>query len=419
MSKNSLYLIIFNNRANLSHQYYLTMINYFQTGNPSECCGCTSCANACPKHCIELTPDKEGFLYPKKNLDACIDCGRCERVCPFSEHYSFETTADPTVYAAYDKEHRAGSSSGGIFYTIAKYVIEERQGWVYGAAFDDNLQLKHIGVNNFTDLQKLRGSKYLQSAMGDTYSQIKTLLKDGHFVFFVGTPCQVAGLRAFLRNKEYDNLLVADLVCHGVPPQTLFNEHVKYLETKHKAKLVSYQFRKADGWGVCEIADFANPKKRKVLPSYELSPYLYSFMYAMTYRESCYECKFAKVPRQGDITLADFWGVEEFFPNIDKSKGVSMVLVNSPQGDFVWRLIEGCIETEQSNLHDGARNNHNLVNVSAKPYLRTTIFKIIENLGYNSVALLYFRPRHYFIKYIKNQLLAVHSKLPIFKSWLR
>lgn len=395
------------------------MINYFQTGNPSECCGCTSCANACPKHCIELIPDKEGFLYPNKNLDSCINCGLCERVCPFSEHYSFETTADPAVFAAYDKEHRAGSSSGAIFYTIAKYVIEKKHGWVFGAAFDEKFQLKHIGVNNLTGLQKLRGSKYLQSALGDTYSQIKILLKDGVFVFFVGTPCQVAGLRAFLHNKEYENLLLADLVCHGVPPQTLFDEHVKYLEYKHKAKLISYQFRKADGWGVCEICDFANPKKRTMLPSYELSPYLYSFMYAMTYRESCYECKFAKVPRQGDITLADYWGVEDFFPDIDKSKGVSMVLVNTPQGTLVWKSIEGIIESVQSNLHDGARNNHNLINVSAKPLIRATIFNTIKDFGYNSVAHQYFRPKYYLLKYIKNQLLALYSKLLIIKSWLR
>ena len=290
------------------------MINYFQTRKVSECCGCSACSNVCPKQCISFQKNDEGFLYPVKDMELCVDCGLCEKVCPFSDNYTFETTKGPKVYAAYDEENRSGSSSGGIFYTLARYAIEDRKGWVFGAAFEDKFQLRHIGVNNMADLQKLRGSKYVQSDMGDCYLQIHKLLKAGSFVFFVGTPCQVAGLRAFLRNKEYENLLLADLVCHGVPPQVLFDEHVKYLERKHNATLVSYQFRKADGWGGCEIADFANPIKHKVLPSYDLSPYLYSFMYGMTYRESCYECKFAKVPRQGDITLADYWGVKEFFP---------------------------------------------------------------------------------------------------------
>ena len=394
------------------------MINFFQTGNASECCGCSACVNACPKQCISFRKNDEGFLYPIKDLNVCIDCGLCENVCPFSDNYTYETPLSPGVYAAYDKENRSGSSSGGIFYTLAKYAIEERKGWVFGAAFEGKFQLCHVGVNNMSDLYKLRGSKYLQSDMRNCYHQIRLLLRDGTFVLFVGTPCQVAGLRAFLRNKQYDNLLLADLVCHGVPPQSLFDEHVKYLVQKHNATLVSYQFRRLDGWGVWEICDFTHPTKSVTLPSYDLSPYLYSFMHAMTYRESCYECKFSKVPRQGDITLADYWGVRNFFPNIDATKGVSLVLVNTEMGRDVWDGLKQSCFCMESNIEDGAQYNGNLVKRSVRPNVREDIYKQIDKYGYRRIAETLFRiPNYTFLRFK-----IFIAELPVFKilrEWIK
>lgn len=358
---------------------------YLLTGNKYECCGCTACEQVCLKSCIQMQQDEEGFFFPLIDRTNCIDCHLCEKSCPFSDNYTFHTTDNPDVYAAYDKENRVGSSSGGIFYTLAKYAIEERNGWVFGTAFDENLQLSHCGVNCMEDLDKLRGSKYLQSKMDDTYTKIKTLLKEGTFVLFVGTPCQVAGLRAFLR-KRYENLLFADLVCHGTPSQKIFDEHKSYLENKHQAKLVSYQFRDGEAWGVCEIADFANPEKRSKLPSYELSPYLYSFMYAMTYRYSCYNCKFACVPRQGDITLADYWGVKEYFPQVDTSKGVSLVLLNTEIGIKIWNEIEQNCISFKSNIKDAAAHNGNLIHKSTEPRNRKDIYRRVAEEGYETVA---------------------------------
>lgn len=381
------------------------MINFFKTGKTSECCGCSACLNACPKQCISFHKNEEGFLYPVKDVDVCIECGLCEKVCPFSDNYIYETHFEPTVYAVYDKENRVGSSSGGIFYTLAKYAIEKRKGWVFGAAFEDKFQLRHVGVNNMADLQKLRGSKYIQSDMRDCFQQIRSLLKDGSFVLFVGTPCQVAGLRAFLRNKEYDNLLLADLVCHGVPPQSLFDEHVKYLQQKHKATLVSYQFRKLDGWGGCEIANFSNPKKRVVSPTYHLSPFLHSFIDAMTYRESCYNCKFAKIPRQGDITLADYWGVSTYFPDLDSSKGISLILNNTERGDFIFNIIVKDCVSRMSNIRDASHFNGNLVTRSKRPLVRDKIYRMIKDEGYNKVANTIFRPNNYLKLYFKSVLL--------------
>lgn len=383
------------------------MINFLQTNNPSECCGCNACISVCPKKCIKMNSNDEGFLYPIKDTVSCIDCGLCEKVCPFSDNYVFETTINPKVYAAYDRVNRSGSSSGGIFFALAKYVIEEKRGWVFGAAFENKFQLRHVGVNTISGLQKLRGSKYLQSYMGDTYIKIKKLLTEGVFIFFVGTPCQVAGIRAFLR-KDYENLLLVDLVCHGVPSQYLFDEHVKFLEEKHKAELVSYQFRKADGWGVCEIADFANPEKHKVLPSYYLSPYLYSFMYAMTYRESCYKCKFAKVPRQGDITLADYWGVKEFFPKMDTSKGISLVLLNTKKGVELYDAINDNSDTiisQPSKISDASKYNSNMMYKSVRPEIRDLVYEEIKNKGYSNVVYTRFRAKNYALLKCKTYML--------------
>ena len=376
------------------------MRNYWKDGNPANCCGCGACETICPKSCIKLVPNTEGFLYPAKEESVCINCRLCEKVCPFSDNYVYEATETPSVCAAYDEINRIGSSSGGIFYALSKYVIEKKKGIVYGAAFNENFQLVHMGVDRLAEIQKLRGSKYLQSKIGDSYSEVRNHLSRNKFVMFVGTPCQIAGLRGFLR-KDYDNLLLVDLVCHGVPPQSLFDEHVKYLERKHHATLVSYYFRDLERWGGCEITDFANPKKRKILPSYSLSPYLYSFMQAYTYRESCYECKFAKIPRQGDITLADYWGVNKFFPSIDDKKGVSLVLSNTHVGEkFLGEALKEC-KVFQSNLEDASKYNTNLITRTPRPEIRNKIFSMIHEKGYEKISRTIFRVKNYHLLRIK------------------
>lgn len=358
------------------------MKTYFQTNNLAECCGCSACATVCPKNCIEFKINAEGFKYPVKDMDKCIDCGLCEKVCSFSDEYTCNNTQHPKAYAAYDSQNRVGSSSGGLFYTLAKHIIEDKHGWVYGASFEDKLQLKHIGVNTIKDLQKLRGSKYLQSDIGDTFRRIKQHISNGEYVLFVGTPCLVAGLKAYLKYKQSEYLLCADLICHGVPSQYVFDEHVKYLENKHQATLTSYQFRNNARWGVCEIVDFANPKIHKVLPSYDLSLYLYSFMRSYTYRESCYHCKFTKLQRQGDLTLADWWGVRLFFSLMDYRKGVSLLLVNNATGAKAWEQIKDRCVFEESNIDDASKYNWNLNHVSKRPVERDTIYQRIREEGY-------------------------------------
>ena len=380
---------------------------YFKTLAKSECCACTACEQACPVNAISFTKDEEGFLYPAINKDKCIDCGLCERVCPV-EHPNYSNTETPEVYAAMVKEveQRKKSSSGGMFYAIASWILNQG-GKVYGATMDEKHQVKHICVDNLEDLDLLRGSKYVQSDLQQVFADIKKELKAGRWCYFVGTGCQVAGLKSFLR-KDYDTLLTSDLVCHGVPSQWLFDQHIKYLEEKYKGKVSDYQFRNNEGWGGCEIFYLTNHNrktKRYKFPSYDLSPYLYSFMCGMTSRYSCYECPFARIPRQGDITLADYWGVKEFFPEMDDSKGVSMILVNSSNGQKVWNDIKVDNIFERSLRETAAKYNGNLIGPTSMPIIRTKVYKEILSRGYVDIASNEFRCSNYFKTRVKQYVL--------------
>lgn len=370
---------------------------YFQSKDKSECCACTACVNVCPKTCISMMADEEGFAYPVVDTNNCINCHLCEKVCPV-EHPDYSGSITPDTYAVLlkDVDQRKKSSSGGAFYAIASFVLKN-QGIVVGATMDEQLQVRHIAVESMDELYRLRGSKYVQSNLEDVFLLVKKALQDDRWCYFVGTGCQVAGLKAFLHTQN-SKLITSDLVCHGVPSQKLFDTHIAYLEEKYHDKVVNYQFRDNASWRVCEICDFAN-RKALVNPSYELSPYLYSFMYAMTYRYSCYDCKFASLPRQGDITLADYWGVKEFFPQVDDRHGVSLVLVNTENGKLVWDRVKEDCEYYVSNVVDGAKYNGNLVHKSEKPAVRDGIFKKIEEEEYPKIASTVFKsPRIWKVK---------------------
>ena len=381
---------------------------YLKSFDKKECSGCTACIHACPKQCISMEQDNEGFYYPVVDNTKCIECGLCEKTCPI-EHPKHKNSDSPTVYAAYVKEvaQRKKSTSGGIFYSIAKWTIDQG-GIVYGAAFDSEFKLLHIGIDNMKDLEKLRGSKYLQSYLGNTYTEIKEHLKNGRWVYFTGCGCQVAGLYAFLR-KEYETLITSDLVCHGVPSQLMFDWHLDYLHRKENAEITSYSFRKLDGWGGCETYEYVSQTKgkcKKENPSYMISPYLYSFMYAYNYRYSCYDCKFAQIPRVGDITLADFWGVRKYFPDLETQKGVSLILLNSIQGEKIWEKIKQNLIYRVSNLKDAAAENGNLIHQTKMPPIRQECYKMIKERGYEDVAKKEFRIKRYWLHALKYRIIT-------------
>lgn len=371
---------------------------YFKTSDKKECSGCTACLSVCPKQCITMRADEEGFLYPVIDRELCIDCGLCEKVCPFDKP-AYENSSSPQVYATYVKEksQRMQSTSGGLFYAIARWVINQN-GIVYGAAFDEHFKLRHIGVETLEELQPLRGSKYLQSDLRHTFSEIRHHLQNNRWVYFTGVGCQVAGLKAFLR-KEYATLVTSDLVCHGTPSQQMFDWHLDYLRQKEQGDITSYSFRDMERWGGCETYGYVSQTRGKgirKLYSYDLSPYLYSFMWAFNYRYSCYHCKFARIPRQGDITLADYWGVRKYFPDIDTDKGVSLVLVNSPQGIVIWDKMKDTLHYRSSCVENAAAGNGNLTHPTKMPAIRHTCYEMIRQRGYKSVADKEFRAPHYY-----------------------
>lgn len=383
---------------------------YFNTHNDYECSGCFACYSVCTHKAITMVENGEGFLVPRRNMDLCVHCGLCEKVCPV-EHPVYENSETPDVFAAYSARERRRSSSGGMFYAIARYVIG-KGGVVFGAAYDKDLRVRHIAAADMAGLEQLRGSKYVQSHVGDAFKEAAARLKQGRLVYFTGTPCQIAGLKSFLR-RRYDNLLTSDLVCHGVPSQWLFDKHLQYLSWREGSKVTSYSFRDGKYWTIREKVDYADGKVSCEFDG-NRSPYLYAFGLGYTYRRSCFDCKFARIPRQGDITLADYWGVGRFHPQMDDRGGVSLLLVNSAKGREVWNKLvtEGVknrsdvfqnrsdifrgksgtvrnardIKYMPSTLQKCSTYNSNVVRPTREPEARTGFFARLAAEGYDAMA---------------------------------
>lgn len=296
-----------------------------------DCCGCHACVIVCAKHCITMQSDEEGFLYPVVDKNACTDCGLCEKVCPVINQS--EPRKPLKVYAAKNKneEIRHQSSSGGIFTLLAEKVIAEG-GVVFGARFDENWNVIHSWTDTIEGIAAFRGSKYVQSTIGDTYRKAREFLKQGRKVLFSGTPCQIAGLKRYLR-KEYDNLLSVDIVCHGVPSPKIWSEYLRSLKLSnigaisHKDKSTGwrrYSFSIKDTDGKVIYSEKAAENK-----------YLSAFVRNLILRPSCFSCPAKEGKSLSDITLADYWGIEHLVPQLDDNKGTSFVCCNTQMGVMI------------------------------------------------------------------------------------
>lgn len=315
-----------------------------------KCCGCSACAQVCPQQCISFVEDEKGFRYPQVGRSLCINCGLCEKVCPFL--HVGEPRNPLEVFAAVNpnEEIRMKSSSGGVFTLLAESVIDEG-GVVFGARFNKQWGVIHDYTEAKEGLAPFRGSKYVQSFIGDCYQQAKHFLQLGRKVLFSGTPCQIAGLKNFL-GKEYDNLLAVDLVCHGVPSPLVWEEYLKTipaprvdgknlvsLSLNEMPVITGISFRdKRNGWQKFGFsAQMSAPKadKNTVIQHYEpkdKNPYLKGFLSNVFLRPSCYKCHFKQGCSRADITLADYWGAKKEHPGIFDDKGVSCVISFSEKG---------------------------------------------------------------------------------------
>lgn len=327
--------------------------------NKQDCCGCSACVQRCPKHCITLKEDGEGFLYPHVNSDECIDCGLCEKVCPELHHGERHIPLE--VYAAKNKDEsiRMQSSSGGIFTLLAEKVIQEG-GVVFGAAFDANWEVMHTYAETMEGLVDFRGSKYMQSRIGTAYQDAEYFLKQGRKVLFSGSPCQIKGLKLFLR-KNYDNLIAVDFICHGVPSPKVWREYLKETIARKGGKnsVLSYpipckigidtvDFRsKSTGWKKFSFAltlsetSVEGVKNTVLLSSvFSENPFMRAFLADLILRPSCYSCP-SKSGRSGsDFTIADYWAIPQVAPEFDDDKGVSLVLVQTEKGKSFYQSLK-------------------------------------------------------------------------------
>lgn len=301
--------------------------------NKQDCCGCSACTQRCPKQCITMAEDEEGFLYPKIDISKCIDCHLCEKVCPVINQDEPRTPLN--VYAAKNQNDqiRLDSSSGGIFTILAEQVINAG-GVVFGACWDEEWNVKHDYAECLDNLSKFRSSKYLQSIIGNNYLKAEQFLKSGRTVLFTGTPCQIAGLKHFLR-KDYDNLLAVEVICHSVPSSGIWQRYLEErLQTlrwsKSDIKHISFRNKKTGWKGYSFVIENKNGNVFSELGS--KNAFMRGFLADLYTRPSCQACPAKRLKSGSDITLGDFWGIDSLMPEIDDDKGVSAIIVNTEKG---------------------------------------------------------------------------------------
>lgn len=312
----------------------------------TDCCGCNACVQICPRQCICMKKDNEGFEYPHINKDNCIHCNLCEKVCPIIHPYREQSSLKVFAAKNENEQIRLKSSSGGIFSLLAERVLEQ-QGVVFGACFDDNWCAKHSYTETQKGLEPFRGSKYMQSYIGHSYIDAERFLKKGRQVLFVGSPCQVAGLKRYLR-RDYDNLLTVDFLCHGVPSPKIWNLYLDDMLSKQDAsrkEIVNIEFRsKSTGWRkysvLVELARLKDGGSYVTSSSSFFSKDLFMqvFLSDLTLRPSCYDCRFKWGKSGSDITIGDYWSIHSVLPWFDDDKGVSIVLVNTTKGNLYYPL---------------------------------------------------------------------------------
>lgn len=308
--------------------------------NKSLCCGCSACEQRCPVSAIKMVEDEKGFKYPHINVEKCIECGLCLKVCDYQkDHTSVSNIEKAFALVVNDKDALMNSTSGGAFTVLSDVVLDD-SGFVVGSVMDNEFSVHHIVSSERDVRNRMRGSKYVQSDLTGVFLQIEQLLKSGKQVFFTGTPCQCGALKSFL-GKDYDSLIVVDLFCHGVPSNRLFKDHISFLEESYNSEIIGYSFRdKRYGWNSYNntiVLENGECKSRWINQAYHSF-----FVKNISLRPSCYNCRYRNFHRPSDITIADFWGVDKIFKQKNKNTGVSLVLAHSSKG---LTLIDECSKT--------------------------------------------------------------------------
>ena len=364
-----------------------------------DCCGCNACVQKCPKQCISMCEDEEGFLYPQADSSLCIDCQLCEKVCPFLNQKPRQEPIE--CYAAINKnEHiRKQSSSGGIFSAIAESVIAEG-GVVFGARFNENWQVVHTCVETSNELVAFRGSKYVQSKIGDTFKQAEVFLKKGRKVLFSGTPCQISGLHHFLR-ITYNNLLTVEVVCHGVPSPKIWREYLHSLQFSNIGTISHKD--KSFGWRSYSLTIKDNNENIILTEKAGNNKYLMAFGLNLTLRPSCFNCPAKEGRSKADITLADYWGVEKLLPQMDDNKGTSFICVNTEQGRTIIEQLD--VQIKEADYQQSIQYNTCIIKSTDEPADRLLFWNDYYAHGINTLFSLKIKKQNIIKRLIKRIIL--------------
>lgn len=324
-----------------------------QITDKSQCCGCTACVSICTHDAITMQPDALGFLYPV--IDN-IDCGLCEKVCAFNVHYDISINlTQPNAYAARHKDMKEveTSRSGAAFIAISDYILEN-DGVVYGVGYTDHFRVIHKRATTREERDEFKGSKYVQSDLDHIFRQVKNDLKKGLTVLFSGTPCQTAGLNSYIGKKLRKNLILVDIVCHGVPGPYVWRDYIAYLEKKQRDRIcwVNFRDKQKFGWKAHkETFKFVNTEENEM-------QFTYAFYKHILFRQSCGVCPYTNTQRPSDITIADFWGWEKTDSEINKDdKGISLILVNTEKGQEIFDAVKDCMIVIPAKLENCLQTN--------------------------------------------------------------
>jgi coenzyme F420-reducing hydrogenase beta subunit len=342
----------------------------------SECMGCTACSSICPKSCIEMCVDKEGFPYPVIDLANCIECGKCVNVCPMLNPLEPRKDSEFDAYAAVSKNKEVldNSSSGGVFFYLGLQVLK-LGGVVYGAKFADKFMVSHSKATTPEELKAFMGSKYIQSNLGYTLKDIKNELDSNHWVLFSGTPCQIAGLKKYL-NHDYEKLILCDFICTGVGSPKVFRYYLDYFANQFNESIRAVSFRnKKHSWEYFQMVIESGKHSYEKIRFFD--PFIKAFYSHKILRPSCYNCKYKYMDSGADIKLGDYWSVQSVHPNIANPMGVSLILIGSTKGDFLLNSVQDELNITPTAYENVLLLNKSYSEVVKKPDDRESFFQIL------------------------------------------